>query len=389
MASDGFARVRGAGRIEPAVQADSRTEIALIGSDGEVEQQRRVHVRAASPRGERQIGTVRMGGALSRGARGGTPRKMRALAALRGARGGTPRKMRARNSLAVPASVRARRPGLKARRWRQGAPVPKPGALRQCSEESRRVARGHLGIPYCHAHHDVHRRQCLGQPERLADDALGAVAIHRTFQHALADDHAQARRSQVVRARRQAQRAAANPHIGRPEYGVEVPFGTEDLGSLLARGSPSRSPAEGSLLSRGAPSRSPAEGSSELHVGCPVRPARQARQERGDQIALPDVSASRPVKQNRFSAERRPLYRKASATLGAAGAQYLAAILGRHASAKPVGPLPLDDAWLVGPFHYCSPGMLPIPAAFPGTARRAIHAAGTSGSSAAMEGGRL
>ena len=43
---------------------------------------------------------------------------------------------------------------------------------------------------------------------------------------------------------------------------VEVTPGPLHAGSFLARGSPSRSPAEGSFLARGAPSRSPAEGSA-------------------------------------------------------------------------------------------------------------------------------
>ncbi len=66
-------------------------------------------------------------------------------------------------------------------------------------------------------------------------------------------------------------------------FAIEIAAAAAE-GSLLARGSPSRSPAEGSLLARGSPSRSPAEGSL-LARGSPSRsPAEGSWPEDAEQV---------------------------------------------------------------------------------------------------------
>lgn len=51
------------------------------------------------------------------------------------------------------------------------------------------------------------------------------------------------------------------------------------------------------------------------------------------------------------TSRRGALNGEALAALGASSAQYLAAVLRRHARSETVPPLAPDHAWLIGPFH--------------------------------------
>ena len=177
-----------------------------------------------------------------------------------------------------------------------------------------------------HPHHDVHRRQPLVQAERLADRPLRPIAVHGATQHLLRHDEAEPSGIRLGRSRGPPQRRHGRPRTRPRKHGVEIataqyPPHTPEaltLGLLCWHGVWGDGGVGGTAAASGS--------------GQPTsrRPSLTRRE------------------------LRPPLHRQPLAPLGASRLQHLAAVAGGHPRAKAVAALPLDDAWLVCPFHLAS-----------------------------------